>query len=59
MKIHKVLWNGRATNYSNYKTTITIEPKIILDTKELSSGIYYYTIKVTGFAQSKKMLLMK
>jgi aminopeptidase N len=32
MRIHKVLWNGSATNYSNYKTTLTVEPKTILDT---------------------------
>jgi len=32
MKIHKVLWNGAATNYSNYKTTISVDPKTILDT---------------------------
>lgn len=32
MRIHKVLWNGSATNYSNYKTSLTVEPKIILDT---------------------------
>ncbi|MFA6977742.1 MAG: M1 family aminopeptidase [Ignavibacteriaceae bacterium] len=32
LKIHKVLWNGLATNYSNYKTSLTIEPKNINDT---------------------------
>ncbi|MDP3147518.1 MAG: M1 family metallopeptidase [Ignavibacteria bacterium] len=32
MRIHKVLWNGLATNYSNYKTTLKIDPKIINDT---------------------------
>jgi len=32
MRIHKVLWNGSATNYSNYKTSLTVEPKVINDT---------------------------
>lgn len=32
MKIHKVLWNGVATNYSNFKTNLTVDPKIISDT---------------------------
>lgn len=32
MKIHKVLWNGLATNYSNFKTNLTVEPKNINDT---------------------------
>ena len=27
LKIHKVLWNGLATNYSNYKTSLTVEHK--------------------------------
>jgi hypothetical protein len=29
------------------------------DGRELTSGIYYYTIKMNGFAQTKKMLLIK
>ena len=33
--------------------------EIIFDAKELSSGIYFYTIRAAGFTQSKKMILMK
>lgn len=32
LRIHKVLWNGLATNYSNFKTTLLVEPKNINDT---------------------------
>lgn len=32
---------------------------IIFDAKELSSGIYFYTIRTDGFTQSKKMILIK
>src|SRR3989339_1615312 len=32
LRINKVLWNGLATNYSNYKTTLLVEPKNINDT---------------------------
>ena len=32
LRIHKVLWNGLATNYSNYKTTLLVEPKNFNDT---------------------------
>jgi len=32
MRIHKILWNGESTNYSNYNTTLKVEPKIINDT---------------------------
>jgi len=35
MRIHKILWNGMATNYSNFKTTLTVEPRIILDTNNV------------------------
>jgi len=33
--------------------------EILFDAKELTSGIYFYTIKTAGFIQSKKMILMK
>jgi len=33
--------------------------EIIFDAKELAGGIYYYTIKVGEFSQSRKMILLK
>jgi len=32
MRIHKVLWNGSSTNYSNFKTSLTVTPKVLYDT---------------------------
>jgi hypothetical protein len=35
------------------------EYKIVYDAKELSSGVYYYTIKAGDFSQNRKMILMR
>ena len=32
LRIHKVLWNGASTNYSNYQSSLKVTPKTIYDT---------------------------
>jgi hypothetical protein len=33
--------------------------KVEFDAKNLASGVYFYTIKVNDFSETKKMLLIK
>jgi len=49
MKIHKVLWNGIGTNYSNWQTTLSVTPKEILDTNSVEV-IYEGRPKVLGLS---------
>jgi hypothetical protein len=57
LKIFNVLGEEAATLVNEEKTSGTY--KVKFDGNNLSSGIYFYTLKVGSFLQTKKMILMK
>ena len=57
IKVYDVLGKEVATLVNENKSAGYY--KVDFDASRLTSGVYIYTINVNGFAQSKKMLLMK
>jgi hypothetical protein len=57
LKVYDVLGNQVATLVNEEKPAGSHE--IVFDAKELSSGIYFYTIKAGSFVETKKMLLIR
>ena len=57
IKVYDVLGKEVATPVNENKSAGYY--KVDFDASKLTSGVYIYTINVNGFAQSKKMLLMK
>jgi hypothetical protein len=57
IKVYDVLGNEVATLVNEYKPAGTYE--FNFDASNLSSGVYFYTLQVSDFIQTKKMLLIK
>ena len=57
LKVYDVLGNEVATLVNEEKSVGSYE--IVFDAKELSSGIYFYTIKAGSFVETKKMILIR
>lgn len=57
LKIYDLLGNEVATLLDEYKPAGNYD--VSFDAANLSSGIYYYSIKVGSLVQTKKMILMK
>ncbi|HEY6907431.1 MAG TPA: YCF48-related protein [Ignavibacteriaceae bacterium] len=57
IKVYDILGNEIETLVNEEKTTGTYE--LTWSAANLSSGIYFYQIKVGGFIQTKKMILLK
>lgn len=55
--IYDVLGNEITNLMDEYKSAGNY--KIVFNAKDLSSGIYFYTLKSNNFVQSKKMILLK
>jgi hypothetical protein len=57
LKIYDVLGNELATLVNEEKHAGTHQ--VEFDASEFSSGVYFYTMKTNGFAQTKKMVVAK
>jgi len=57
LKVYDVLGNEVATLVNERQPTGNYE--VIFNASDLSSGVYFYTLKAGSFAESKKMLLLK
>lgn len=57
IKIYDALGNQVSSLVNENKSTGTYE--VTLDAKNLSSGIYYYTLQTESFTKTKKMILTK
>ncbi len=57
LKVYDVLGNEMATLVDEYKPDGSYE--VDFDASSLSSGIYFYTIQIGSFIQTKKMMLIK
>lgn len=57
LKVYDVLGNEIETLINEGKPVGSYE--IVFDAKELSSGMYFYTIKAERFIQTKKMILIR
>jgi len=58
LKVYDVLGN-EISNLVNNERLVTGLYKINFNGSKLSSGIYYYTIKMENFTETKKMILVK
>lgn len=57
LKVYDVLGNEVATLVNGYKNAQSYQ--VEFDASALSSGVYFYTLKVDNFTQTQKMILMK
>jgi len=57
LKVYNALGQEVATLVNGYKNAANY--KVNFDASNLSSGVYFYTLKVNNFTQTKKMLLLK
>ena len=57
LKVYNVRGQEVCTLVNNYLQPGT--HNVTFDAAEMSSGVYFYTLKVNGFKVSKKMLLMR
>ena len=57
LKVYNVLGKEVASVVNEYKTSGNYS--VNFSAKNLSSGIYFYTIKADGFTQTKKMTILK
>jgi len=57
LNVYDVLGNEVATLVNEEKSAGSYE--IVFDAKELTSGIYFYTIKAGSFVETKKMILIR
>jgi hypothetical protein len=57
LTIHDVLGNEVAKLENGYKPAGTYS--YTFDASKLTSGIYFYTIKASDFAQTQKMILLR
>jgi hypothetical protein len=57
LKVYDVLGNEVATVVDEVKPAGIYE--VNFDASALSSGVYFYQIKVGSFVQTKKMILLK
>jgi len=57
LKVYDVLGNEVATLVNERQPTGNYE--VIFNASDLSSGVYFYTLRAGSFAESKKMLLLK
>jgi len=59
LKVYDVLGNEVATLVNQYQQAGSYNSKFSIGNYQLTSGIYFYTLKTAGFVQTKKMLLIK
>ena len=57
LKVFDVLGNEVSTLVNEYKSSGSYE--VNFDASNLSSGVYYYQIKVGSFFETKKMILIR
>ena len=57
LKVYNSLGQEVATLVNEYKDAANY--KVNFDASRLSSGVYFYTLKVNNFTESKKMMLIK
>jgi len=57
LKIFDILGNEVANLVNDYKSTGKYE--VLFNSKELTSGVYFYQIKAGDYISTKKMILMK
>ncbi|MFA4923329.1 MAG: T9SS type A sorting domain-containing protein [Ignavibacteriaceae bacterium] len=63
LKVYDILGNEVATlineekQAGNYK--VTFNPQQTTNNQQLSSGIYFYTLRASNFVQNRKMILLK
>jgi hypothetical protein len=59
LKVYDVLGREVATLVDEYKQAGTYNSKLNTQSLELSSGVYFYTLRAGAFVQTKKLLLTK
>ncbi|MFA7229207.1 MAG: T9SS type A sorting domain-containing protein [Melioribacteraceae bacterium] len=59
LSVYNVLGKEVATLVNEFKTAGSYSVKMNSAAKDLSSGIYFYTLKANNFTQTKKMILVK
>lgn len=59
LKVYDVLGNEIATLVNEQKQMGYYNSKFPIDSSQLSSGVYFYTLSAGDFKQTKKMLLVK
>lgn len=59
LKVCDVMGNEIATLVNEVKEPGTYNSQFSIHNSQLSSGIYFYTLRAGGFAQTRKMLLLK
>lgn len=59
LKVYDALGNEVATLVNEYQKAGTFSSSLYTLRSSLSSGVYFYTLRVGNFMQTKKMILMK
>ncbi|MEW5843530.1 MAG: M6 family metalloprotease domain-containing protein [Bacteroidota bacterium] len=59
LKIYDMLGREVATLVNEYKIAGTYNSQFAISNYQLSSGVYFYTIKAGNYIETKKMILMK
>ena len=59
LKVFDALGNEVATLVDEYKSAGDYSEQVTMAKEQLSSGIYFYQLKIGNYVESKKMILMK
>ena len=59
MKVYDVLGSEVATLVDEEKPAGNYKVEFLTNDKQLTSGIYFYTLTAGNFKETKKMILMK
>jgi photosystem II stability/assembly factor-like uncharacterized protein len=59
LKVYDVLGNEVATLVNEYKQAGTYNSKFSIGNYQLTSGVYFYTLRSEGFSSTQKMILIK
>ena len=59
LKVYDVLGNEVATLVDEYKPAGMYNVQFTMYNEQLSSGLYFYQLRVGNFIESKKMILLK